>query len=284
MGRKEIKEYIFITFGIILVALAFEYLLAPNNLAAGGVTGLAIVINHYFPFISNGMIVMIVNIVLFVVAFIVIGGNFGAKTIYASYGLSLVMWIIEKFFKPFALTSDLILATVFGTLVSAVGMAIVFNYNASTGGTDILAKILNKFFHIAIGKSLLIVDMIITLAAAVTFGLDIGLYALVSVIGLGITIDRLIEGINTVKEVKIVSVKGKEISEFIMNKLGRGCTFIKGVGAYSNKDMMIVYAILGRNEFIRLREFLKEEDTNAFITVNEVHEVLGEGFMDLKEI
>ena len=113
---------------------------------------------------------------------------------------------------------------------------------------------------------------------------DIGLYALVSVIGLGITIDRLIEGINTVKEVKIVSVKGKEISEFIMNKLGRGCTFLKGVGAYSNKDMMIVYAILGRNEFIRLREFLKEEDTNAFITVNEVHEVLGEGFMDLKEI
>ena len=83
---------------------------------------------------------------------------------------------------------------------------------------------------------------------------------------------------------KIVSVKGKEISEFIMNELGRGCTFLKGVGAYSNKDMMIVYAILGRNEFIRLREFLKEEDTNAFITVNEVHEVLGEGFMDLKEI
>lgn len=284
MDKKILKEYSMITFGVILVAISVEYFLAPNKLAAGGVTGLAIVLNYYFPIISNGLIVLVVNIILFGVAFLVIGGNFGAKTIYASFALSLIMWIIEKFFHPYALSKDLIIATIFGTLISAIGMAIVFNYNASTGGTDILAKILNKAFHIAIGKSLLLVDIVITIMAIMAFGLDAGLYALLSVILLGITIDRLIEGVNTVKEVTVISTKNDEIRQFIIDELERGCSLVKGIGGYKNTEILVLYTVLGRSEFIKLKGFIREKDPRAFITVNEVHEVLGEGFMELEDI
>lgn len=281
MTKNFLKDYILITIGILLVAIAVEYLYAPNNLAAGGVTGLAIVINHYVPFASTGTLVLVMNLILFIIAFIFIGGNFGAKTIYASFGLSLIMWIIEKFFNPQALTKDLIIAAIFGTFLSAIGMAIVFNTNASTGGTDIIAKILNKFFHVDIGKSLSSVDFIVTLLAAITFGLDAGLYALLSVILNGIAIDRVIEGFNTSKQVTIISRKNKDIGQFIMNELGRGCTFLRGVGGYTGKDTFIIYTVVGRTEFIKLREYIKGIDSKAFITVGEAHEVLGEGFKDI---
>ena len=278
MDKKIIKEYLLITFGVILVAISVEYFFAPNNLAAGGVTGLAIVLNSIFPSLSIGTITLVVNLILFVVAFLVIGGNFGAKTIFASVGLSIIMWIIEKFFTPFAITNDLIIATIFGTIISAFGIAIVFNNNSSTGGTDILAKILNKFFHINIGTSLLIVDFIITFAAAIVFGLDIGFYSMLSVIILGIAVDRFIDGFNTSKEVIIISDKVDEISKYILKELYRGCTYLKGQGAYTGKDMKVIYAVLGRNDFIKLKAFIKEIDSNAFISVRESYEVLGEGF------
>lgn len=281
MNSKIIKEYGLITFGIILVALSVEYFFAPNNLAAGGVTGLAIVVNNLIPSLSVGGLTLGINIVLFIVAFGAIGGNFGGKTIFASLGMSVIMWIIESFFSPFAITNDLIIATVFGTLISAFGMAIVFNCNASTGGTDILAKILNKFFHIEIGKALLIVDIIITFAAAMVFGLDIGFYAMLSVIILGIAVDKFIDGFNTSREIMIISKKSDEISKFILDDLSRGCTYLKGVGAYSQKEIKIIYSVLSRSEFIKLKSFIKEIDKEAFITVRESYEVLGEGFTEI---
>lgn len=281
MNSKIIKEYGLITFGIILVALSVEYFFAPNNLAAGGVTGLAIVVNNLIPSLSVGGLTLGINIVLFIVAFGAIGGNFGGKTIFASLGMSVIMWIIENFFSPFAITNDLIIATVFGTLISAFGMAIVFNCNASTGGTDILAKILNKFFHIEIGKALLIVDIIITFAAAMVFGLDIGFYAMLSVIILGIAVDKFIDGFNTSREIMIISKKSDEISKFILDDLSRGCTYLKGVGAYSQKEIKIIYSVLSRAEFIKLKSFIKEIDKEAFITVRESYEVLGEGFTEI---
>lgn len=279
---KKMKEYGLITFGIILVALSVEYFFAPNNLAAGGVTGLAIVVNALIPNLSVGVITLVLNIALFVVAFWLIGGNFGGKTIFASLGMSVIMWIIEKFLNPFAITTDLVIATIFGTLISAFGMAIVFNNNASTGGTDILAKILNKFFHINIGKSLLIVDILITFAGAMVFGLDIGFYAMLGVIILGITVDRFIDGFNTSKEITIISNKYCEISEYILNDLSRGCTYIQGEGVYSGKDVKIIYSIVSRSEFIKLKEFIKQVDRRAFISVRESYEVLGEGFMKIE--
>ena len=282
MKRESIKEFALITIGIFLVAISVVYFFEPNNIAAGGITGLAIVINHYIPFISIGPLVLMMDAILFIVALIVLGAKFGAKTIYSSFLLSTSMWIMQTFI-PINITNDLILATIFGTLISAVGMAIVFNANASTGGTDIIAKILNKFFHIEIGKSLLIVDFLVTLLGAVTFGINIGLYGLLAVIINGVVIDNIIAGFKTKSEITIISEKNKEMSKFILDDLERGCTFIKGIGGFTGKDTSILYTVLDRNEFIKLKNKIKEIDKNAFITVGEVHEVMGEGFIGIDE-
>lgn len=282
MKRESIKEFALITMGIFLVAVSVVYFFEPNNIATGGITGLAIVINHYIPFISIGPLVLMMDAILFIVALIVLGAKFGAKTIYSSFLLSTSMWLMQTFI-PINITNDLILATIFGTLISAVGMAIVFNANASTGGTDIIAKILNKFFHIEIGKSLLIVDFLVTLLGAVTFGINIGLYGLLAVIINGVVIDNIIAGFKTKSEITIISEKNKEISKFILGDLERGCTFIKGIGGFTRKDTSILYTVLDRNEFIKLKNKIKEIDKNAFITVGEVHEVMGEGFMGIDE-
>ena len=282
MKRESIKEFALITIGIFLVAISVVYFFEPNNIAAGGITGLAIVINHYIPFISIGPLVLRMDAMLFIVALIVLGAKFGAKTIYSSFLLSTSMWLMQTFI-PINITNDLILATIFGTLISAVGMAIVFNANASTGGTDIIAKILNKFFHIEIGKSLLIVDFLVTLLGAVTFGINIGLYGLLAVIINGVVIDNIIAGFKTKSEITIISEKNKEISKFILDDLERGCTFIKGIGGFTGKDTSILYTVLDRNEFIKLKNKIKEIDKNAFITVGEVHEVMGEGFIGIDE-
>lgn len=282
MKKKNIKEFALITIGILLVAISVVYFFEPNNIAAGGITGLAIVINHYIPFISIGPLVLMMDAVLFVIALIVLGAKFGAKTIYSSVLLSVSMWLMQTFI-PINITNDLMLATIFGTLISAGGMAIVFNANASTGGTDIIAKILNKFFHIEIGKSLLMVDFLVTLLGAITFGINMGLYGLLSVIINGVVIDNIIAGFKTKSEITIISDKNKDISKFILNDLERGCTFIKGVGGFTGKDTALLYTVLDRSEFIKLKNKIREIDKNAFITVGEVHEVMGEGFMGIGE-
>ena len=282
MKKKNIKEFALITIGILLVAISVVYFFEPNNIAAGGITGLAIVINHYIPFISIGPLVLMMDAVLFVIALIVLGAKFGAKTIYSSVLLSVSMWLMQTFI-PINITNDLMLATIFGTLISAGGMPIVFNANASTGGTDIIAKILNKFFHIEIGKSLLMVDFLVTLLGAITFGINMGLYGLLSVIINGVVIDNIIAGFKTKSEITIISDKNKDISKFILNDLERGCTFIKGVGGFTGKDTALLYTVLDRSEFIKLKNKIREIDKNAFITVGEVHEVMGEGFMGIDE-
>jgi uncharacterized membrane-anchored protein YitT (DUF2179 family) len=281
---KKFKEYILITIGFIFVSLSLELFLVPNKIAAGGVSGIAIIINSIFPILDVGALMLIMNVVLFIVAFIVIGNKFGGKSIYASLGLSGSIWIMDKLeVYNYALTKDLFLASIFGTLISGIGMAMVFNQNASTGGTDILAKILNKFFHWDMGKSLLSVDFIVTLFAGIAFGADIAMYALLCAIMNGFVIDNIIEGVNTSKEVMVISSKISEISKYIIEELDRGCTILHGTGGYSAKEANILYTVLNRKQFIKLKKFIKEVDSRAFITVSESHEVLGEGFKDMLE-
>lgn len=280
--KFSLKDFVMITVGIFLVAFGLEYFHIPNNIAAGGVSGLAIIINNFLPVLPVGIIILILNLILFAIAFITLGGGFGAKTIYASFGLSGIMWIMETFFTPTVLTDDLFINAAVGALIIGTGMAMVFNYGASTGGTDILAKILNKYFHVEIGKSLLAVDFIIGLTGVVTFGITAGLYALLCIIANGTLIDRLIDGFNTAKELMIISKREEQIIKFIIEELDKSCTVLNGYGGYTSEDIQILYVILSRRDYIRLRSYIKEIDPKAFISVNEVHEVLGEGFMDIK--
>jgi uncharacterized membrane-anchored protein YitT (DUF2179 family) len=169
--KTSIKEFILINIGLLLVAAGVYFFLVPNDLAAGGVTGLSMVINSIVPQIPVGGLMLIMNVVLFIIGFIFIGSGFGVKTIYSSLALSGMVMAFEKLVPlKGPLTGDIFLELIFGILVSGAGMGVVFLNNASTGGTDIIAKILNKYFNINIGKGVLMADFFITLAAAFTFG------------------------------------------------------------------------------------------------------------------
>lgn len=284
MNKRVVKEYFWITIGYLILSVAIKFFFVPNKIAGGGVTGIAIIINHYIPQMSVGMLILVMNIILFIIALIVLGGNFGAKTIYASLALSGSIIVMDKFISPeVAATNDLLLATVFGTLLSGIGMAIVFNQNASTGGTDIIAKILNKFVHLDIGKALLAVDFMVVSASALTFNAEIGMYAFLAAIMNGFVIDYVIAGLNKCKAIVVISIKYELVNEFIIRELDRGCTIIEGKGGYSGKETKMIYTVLGRKEFIKLREYIKDIDRKAFITVSDAHEVLGEGFKDIIE-
>lgn len=282
MKDFKLRDFILITIGILLVAFSLEYFYIPARIAAGGVTGIAIILNSFIPSLPVGAIILVLNLILFATAFLTIGGGFGAKTIYASYGLSLAMWAMEAVFKPQALTDDLFINAAVGTIIVAIGMAMVFNSGASTGGTDILAKILNRYFHLDIGKSLLIVDFIVGLGGIMTFGIRIGLYAMLCIIINGTLIDRLIDGLNTSKELMVISRNEEDIIRFIIKDLDRSCTVLTGYGGYTGEGTSVLYVVLNWREYIRLREYIREIDPRAFISVNDVHEVLGEGFKDLR--
>lgn len=275
---EELKNYGIITFGVILVAIALVYFYAPNNLAAGGLSGVALIVNHLIPGITIGGMLFVGNAILYIIAFLIIGPEFGFKTIYASFGLSAIIWFMEKFFKPEAITNDLMLATIFGTILVAVGMSIVFNANASTGGTDIIAKILNKYTTFNIGMSLLMVDFLVTVLAGLIFGLDTGFYALLCVLANGPMIDKLIAMFNAKKQITVVSDKNNEISTYIKNTLEKGCTHLKSANTTEGRNRDIIYTVLEKKEMSKLKEFIQSIDKDAFVTVAHIEEVTGKGF------
>lgn len=279
---RKLKEYGIITLGLILVIISFEFFFFPNNIASGGVSGLALVI-HDLIGIESGTVMFICNIVLFAIAFIFIGGGFGIKSIYAAFGLSFALSVIEKFFTPIALTNNLMLASIFGSSLLAMGTAIMFTQDASTGGTSIIAKLLNKYLHIDIGKSLLISDSIVILLAMYTFGIELGLFGLLSVYLTGTLIDKFIDGFNSCKQVTIFTNKKDLVVNYITKDIDRGCTIFKGIGGYTRKESDIILTILNRNQFIKLKQFMKENDPNAFITVSTTNEVLGQGFQSIHD-
>ncbi len=278
--NKKIKEYITITIGFIIVALGLTIFLLPSKLAVGGVSGLSLIINTHYEFLSVGFLLILINSILFVIGFFTLGPAFGAKSIYASLGLSGSIWLIQKFFpniKP--LTDDLFINLIFGMLVASTGMSLVLYQNASTGGTDILAKILNKYFQIPIGRSLLFVDFFVTILAGLTFGPRLGLYALLGVIMNGMIIDNMIAGFGTKINVHIVSENPSIVREFITNNLLRGATLFKAEGAYTNETKTVIVAVMSKREFIRLKKHIELNDSSAFVTANVVHTVLGQGFL-----
>lgn len=274
---KKLKEYAIITVGIVIAAIGLEFFFFQNNIAAGGVSGFALVIQNLFN-IDTGIVMTVCNIILFILAFLFIGGDFGAKSVYAAFTLSIMLSLMEKFGVVFKVTENLMLATIFGSALVAIGSAIVFAEGASTGGTNITAKLLNKYCSIGIGKGLLISDSTVIVLAAYTFGIELALYGLLSVYLTSTLIDRFIDGFKARKQVVIFTEKEDAVVNYIMNDVKRGCTVFKGKGGYTGKDNTVIFTVLDRRQFIELRQFMKKEDPKSFITVNEVTEVLGEGF------
>ncbi|MBQ6820673.1 MAG: YitT family protein [Clostridium sp.] len=276
---KKLKEYFLITLGVAIGAFALEYFFFPLDIAAGGVSGLALAINQLID-INPSILIFIFNIILFTLAFFLIGGSFGTKSIYATIMLSVMMWVFETFFNPQPITDNLVLACIFGSAVLAFGTAIIFYQDASTGGTSIVAKIINKYFHLPIGQGLLISDCTVTLLAIYSFGVEKGLFGLLSAILIGSLVDRFIAGVNPVKQVFIITNEEQLVVDFINNNINRGCTILNGKGGYSKEDMSVIYTVLTSKQFITLKHFIKEENPEAFLTVSESTEAVGKGFND----
>lgn len=277
--KLSLKRFIRINIGIAIMAAGLYLFLIPSNLAVGGVTGLAMVIQRYIPNLNLGLLMAVFNILLFIVAFLVIGKDFGGYTIYTSFMLSAMIGVFEYLLPTYnGITDDILLNLIFGILIQGSGMAIIFYENASTGGTDIIAKILNMFTGLGIGKALFLSDALITLAAGFAFGPVLGLYAFLGILINGLIIDKIIAGFDTKIQAMIISDHHAEISDYIHETLGRGTTYLKGVGGYSLNDKKILSVILNRKEYMKLKHQIKIIDSMSFVSVTFVHEVFGEGF------
>jgi uncharacterized membrane-anchored protein YitT (DUF2179 family) len=278
-SMDKLNAFILINIGLITDSLGIYLFRVPNKFATGGVTGIAIIINRYYTGISVGLLMLILNIFLMVIALFFVGFGFGARTIYSSFALSGYVWLFGRLYavnKP--LTDDKLLELIFAMLLSAVGSAIVFYQNASTGGTDIIAKILKKKTRMNIGKTLLLIDFIITIFATFIFGIRIGMYSILGVIIKGVLIDYVIEGMYTSKHVVIVSNKPQEIKEYITKELKRGATIYRASGAMTNDEKQVINSIISRRESMKLRNYIKEIDAKAFVTIHNVSEIIGKGF------
>ena len=277
-NKKIIKEYLFTAFGTLIVVIGIYFFMIPQNLAAGGVSGFSIVLTHYIN-LPISFIALIINTILLVVGFIFIGTEFGGKTIFSVILFSVFMNTMESFFPLTGpITDEVLVNLICGTILASMGLAIVFNQNASTGGTDILAKIFNKYFNLDIGTGLLAADVIVVGSSILTFGFSTGILGALGWFLNGIIVNYFIDGLNIKREVVIISKKSLEIKNYIFDKLDRGVTIYKAEGGYTNEPTDIVVTVLAKNEYFALKKNLKELDPDVFVLVRSVHEVLGRGF------
>jgi len=259
-----------------VTALAFNLFLIPHKIAPGGLSGFATVIYYVSGGrIPVGTIMIILNIPLFLIGIKELGGSFGFRTLLATILLSLFI----DFVKVPAMTDEPILASIYGGVIMGIGLGLVFRGNATTGGTDLLAKIIHKFFHfIGIGWVLFAIDSLVVIFAALVFGPSEALYALVSLYLGTKLIDLIVEGINAAKAFVIISDHSEIIAKRVMNELDRGVTLLKGKGAYTQKDKNVILCVINRSETVRLKSIINEIDPCAFVLVADVKEVMGEGF------
>lgn len=265
-----------------MVAAGIHFFKAPNNFATGGVSGLAIIIHYFLPRVTVGPLMLIINIMLLIFGFVAIGRNFASKTVYSSFALSGMVWFLQKvtpIYTPF--TDDTMLELVMSILLPAVGSAIVFNQNASTGGTDIVAKVLNKLTSIDIGKALFLADFTITIFAGAVFGVRIGMYSFLGLILKGFVIDGVIEGLNTRKQMVIISEKPELVREYIIKNLHRGATIHIASGAFTGEEKHVITTVVSRRQAIALRNYLREIDPQSFITITNTSEIIGKGFRSI---
>ncbi len=282
MMKKHIMDFILINVGLLLVGIGICFFKIPNNFATGGVSGLAIIASSFFKNIDVGPMMLIINIVLLIVGFIFLGPDFGSKTMYSSFALSGIVWAIQKIYPlKHSLTDDMMLELIFSIIFPAIGSAIVFNLNASTGGTDIVAKILSKHTNLNIGKTLLLTDFLIAAGAGAVFGIKIGMYSILGLSLKAFVIDLVMEGFNVSKQFVIISTKSDEIKEYIVTQLHRGATIYKAEGAFSHKTEDVISTVLSRRQAIKLRTYIRSIDDSAFITISNTSETIGKGFRSI---
>ena len=270
-----IKEYIIVALACVVMAFNINYFFVGNKLAEGGVSGLSLFI-HYLSNIDVSYLYFALNIPLIILAYIFLGKNFLLKTFFATFVLSVFLKVFASFSEPL---DDILLAAIFGGAINGIAIGIVFYAGGSTGGMDIVAKIVNKYTGIPISRILLATDFIVLSIVAVIFGKVIFMYTLISLVISSKMIDIIQVGIYSAKGVTIITTKEDEIRKRIMEDTGRGITLIDAKGGYTQKEIGMLYCVVGQYQLIKVKTIVKEVDPSAFMIVADVHEVIGNGFL-----
>ncbi len=268
------KEFIVITFATLIVSAAVFFFLIPSQVSVGSISGLAMILGNIIP-LHISIITFILNGLLLIIGFLLIGKEFGAKTVYTSLLLPLFLRIFEIWFPDFScINGDPFLDMVCYIFVVSIGLAILFRENASSGGLDIVAKLLNKYFRMDMGKAMALPGMCVALSSILFYDKKLVVLSLLGTYLNGLVLDHFIFGLNLKKRVCIISEKEAEIRSFILNRLHSGATIYEGRGAYDGQPKTEIITIVDKNEYALLMSYLLKTDPSAFVTVYTVSEVI----------
>lgn len=276
--KSKLKNFSLLTISTLIMAVGIYFFKFANNFTFGGITGIAVLVASFLP-ISASDFSFVVNILLLIIGWIVLGKSFAEKTAYSTILLSISLSLLERIYPmSHPLTNEPLLELIFAILLPALGSAILFNIGASSGGTDVIAMILKKYTSVDIGKGLMISDLIFTLAGFLVFNVKTGLYSLFGLIMRSALIDNFIESFNRSKYFHVVTSNATCICDFIQNDLQRGATIVNATGAFTGDDKYIILTVLSPSQAVKLRNFIKEQDPKAFLLVSNTSEIIGKGF------
>ena len=271
--KKILSEWFIITFGTVVAASAVFFFLIPSHLAVGSISGLAIILANFIP-LKISAITMGLNVALLVVGLIFIGRDFGIKTIYTSVLMPVVLAVLEILFPDMqSIMGDVFLDMLLYIFTVSIGLAILFNRNASSGGLDIIAKLLNKYLRMDLGKAMSLAGICTALTAALVYDAKTVLLSILGTYLNGIVLDHFIFGFNIRRRVCILSNKEADIEAFILHTLHSGATIYEPVGAYDHQIRREIITIVDKNEYIQLMNYISKTDPSAFVTVYNVNEV-----------
>lgn len=272
--RASIVEYVYVIIGAAIVAIGFNVFLLPNQVASGGVSGISTILHGLFGW-NPGLVQYAFNIPLFLAGVIILGKKFGVKSFIGTITLPLIV-LLTNHWEPW--TDNPLLGALFGGIVVGLGIGLVFKGNASTGGTDLLAQIITKYTGLSLGTSVLLIDGIIAISAAIVFDLEKGLYALIGLYVTTKTIDIIQLGFSQSKMVYIITLKQDEVRDAIYAEIDRGVTKLPAIGGYTGEARPVLMVVVYQTEFTKLKQLIKNVDPSAFVIVSDAYEVLGEGF------
>lgn len=272
--KRWARDAIGITLGALLSAVALNMFLIPNKIAAGGITGLAIVL-HYLFNLPVGMTGLALNIPLFIVGMKVLGRRYGINTLYGAAVLSIAIDALAPFVP--VLTHDTFLASLYGGVLDGIGIGLVFKFNGTTAGSDLGAAVINKLTGISVGQALMGIDFFVILLAGVAFGnIELALYALITLFIATQVLDLIQEGRSSARAFVIMTEFSNEVGAAVMDELGRGVTYLSGRGGFTGQQREIVFCVVSVNEVSRLIDLVRRFDEGAFVIVTDAHDVMGE--------
>lgn len=276
---ESINKIFLIVFGSFLMSLGTYFFNVPLNIAPGGVTGFSQVISYLFPAVNLGLLIMVLNIILLLIGYRYLGKEFGIYTIIGSFSFSIIVTIYEFIIEVTEpLLQDTLANVIVGAVLTGVGLAMVLRQNASTGGTDVIAKIFEKYLDINISQAMLMVDTIVIIFATFVFGLQQGIYAFISIYITTFVVGKTIAGFNTKIQMTIISDHIDDINNFIQKEIVRGTTFYKAAGGYTRAPKEILVTVVDKKQYIKIRNYINSIDPDSFVYISSINEVIGFGF------